>query len=460
MDTSRRAALKRLAWCVFFSASLASAQSCVPQGTSMTTLAKRVIDSVDKLQSADARSSAALIGQMKIDLEAIEKMTGCFEKKANEIHTQCLARSGEAFQMLAQAERDENQLAEILQTIQVDVTARSTEEALLKQRLGKLQEEVAANQNRIQSRRNDLAKYDWIKWVCYPCKALAEAITRDEGAIRNLQASIRDLEQEKQTLPSAGAIEKVRRSTELARNDLNANKLALKNAQDSINRDITAVKTTIVFLQETSLFWGKLGQLVTYGGTPELNAKARETRRWLDGPAPPASFDDRTATPATAMLGEELLRFASSTDDRGSRLMTADSSSCLISSAAEVARARNALTGVLPVSTVLTSRGKTGGTVELASIVLKNSQPENVQCDFRSPSSDIQHGLLYIKPNETLKLYALDEVKARVKGYGGSFQGLTISCFIDYKDPARSRTRIEALDGFVLYKPFNRFPGR
>jgi hypothetical protein len=331
VDTSLTGALVRLAAVLCLCNASSFAQSCVPAGTSVAAVTNRIIESIEKLQSPDA-SSAQVIEGMKSSLKSLTDGTVCFQAKAQQGHDQCIGQVGRFTLTLANFETAEKQLSKRLAEWDVDLERAVAGERVNEAALRKIQTDMENTRRALENRRREMKKYDWMKWVCPPCKLIAEAITNDEANIRRLESDMRALQVQGQPLQaSREQLVKAKQDAIAALASIKATTSQVEKIRGGIHQELGDLKATTAFLTEANVFWRQVGQILTIQAGPQLASAARDSRRKLDATTGPVSFSAGAKAPA-ATLKETLLRFAKATDDGSNFLLKADAAFCAVGS--------------------------------------------------------------------------------------------------------------------------------
>jgi hypothetical protein len=316
-----------------FCSAAAFAQSCVPAGMRIGELTNRLVDSIGELQSADPAKSETLIQGMKSSLTGLQGVTSCFAARAQTGHDVCLAQVGQTTLELGRIEEVEKQLGGQLNTLEVDLVRASKDQSTKEEAFRKVQADIENTRRSLESRRSDLRDYDWVKYICPPCKLIADAITNDENTIRRLEADMRMLQAQGGSLNlSKEMVEKDIRDITALRASLRATMDRIVQLRERTHNELGEMKGTTAFLTQANIFWRGVGQILTIRAGPELQKAAKESQRSLGETTGSVSFARPGTRPQVAAnsLRETLARFAKATDDGSNFLLNSDTNYCTV----------------------------------------------------------------------------------------------------------------------------------
>jgi hypothetical protein len=435
---------------------LAAAQTCATSGSDLTGTTTRMVAALDRMSQVSPQDAMRLVDQTRADLGKLQQATACFVSQAKTQQESCMQRMGTVFNLLAGAEAQEKQLDSLMNLLSVELAAAQTAEKLREEALRNLEAQIKTASDALESRRRELASYDWVKYICYPCKALVELIRNDEAKIQNLRNTIRDLQQRKDATESRATLTVASREAKAALTDAQARSKQLAEIQTGLDRNITGLKSTVAFLIEAESFWGQVNLTFSNRNAADVKRLATETARWLDTDTTPSA----TGAPAktAGRLRDSLLQFSRDTDQGMNLLQKADSSSCSIGSEGNLTPMREVMRGILgPMRFQLAS---SKGSAELTALVMENKTDREAVCNFEGSGNDMDHRILYLAPRESVKIFNGKLIGARFKGNPGTaFRGgFKVSCtapgkVINSEMGTYERSIMDPVEGYILFKP-------
>jgi hypothetical protein len=441
-------------------AGLAAAQTCATSGSDMAGTTSRMVAALDRMASVSPQDAMRLVDQTRADLGKLQQSTACFVGQAKTQQDTCMQRMSTVFNLLAGAETQEKQLNTLINSLSVELEAAQKAEAVRQEAIRNFEAQIKSASDALESRRKELASYDWVKYICYPCKALVEAIRNDESRIESLRATIRDLQQRKDATEARATLSVASREAKAALSEAQARSKQLAEIQSGLDRNITGLKSTVAFLVEAEAFWSQVNTTFSNKNAADVKRLAMETARWLDTDTTPSATGPQART--AGRLRESLMQFSRETDQGLNLLQKGDASSCSIGSEGNKAAMFDVMRGILGPQKFQSGSGR-GGTVELTALVMENKTTREAVCNFEGSGNDMDHRILYLAPRESVKYFNGKLIGARFKGNpGNSFRGgFRVSCtapgkVINSEMGTYEKSIMDPVEGYILYRPVQR----
>jgi len=306
------------------------AQSCAASlagnySASTTAAIDQLFTSADKLRAGDSAAARSILQGMSTSVENLKTSSDCFRARADSEHKVCLANVTTLEKRIGDLSQEEDRSKKRLADLDAKIAAADKNRNLTAKEIERLQGELRKTNDRLRERQRKMNELKTWWWVPGYGQYLAVRTLVDEDIqqSRNLQGTIGDqMRQLNSNQASMQAIRRTRAELDGQWQAMQRTLRDLRNMRDASQKQVGSLKVSLVYLQNSGLFWGKMRQVLQINVESSLKM-VTEIQSMLGEKTKTPVFDNPDAEPVLMDLKASLISFGS-TVDSGRSFLTMD----------------------------------------------------------------------------------------------------------------------------------------